>query len=132
MGSSWPPYSPNLSPLDYFLRDHVKDDIYATRSATLGGLKTEILFVSSRKLMLNIAMLRVSYLQFFVVHRELLKWTVGMLKMSCNNLPLPAVFSNKFDSSTITDSIIIVIVSVFSEKLCTTSSKSAPNLSILR
>ncbi len=42
-GWSWPLYSPDLSPLDYFLWGSVKDCYHTTKPATLAELKTEII-----------------------------------------------------------------------------------------
>ncbi|XKL67289.1 hypothetical protein PGB90_002780 [Kerria lacca] len=40
---SWPLYSPDLSPLDYFFWGYVKDLCYANRSSTIEKLKNEIM-----------------------------------------------------------------------------------------
>ncbi len=41
-GWSWPPYSPDLSPLDYFLWGYVKDQCYANRRTTISALRKNI------------------------------------------------------------------------------------------
>ncbi len=41
-GWSWLPYSPDLSPLDYFLWNYVKDRCYANRPTTISALRKNI------------------------------------------------------------------------------------------
>ncbi len=41
-GWSWPPYSPDLSPLDYHLWDYVKDRCYANRPTMILALRKNI------------------------------------------------------------------------------------------
>jgi transposase len=45
-GIEWPPYSPDLNPLDYFLWGYLKDRVYANSPHTLeelkGAIKTHI------------------------------------------------------------------------------------------
>ena len=41
-GLAWPPYSPDLSPLDFFLWGYVKDKVYQSNPTTLGDLKEAI------------------------------------------------------------------------------------------
>ena len=38
----WPPRSCDLTPLDFFLRDHIKSLVYANKPATLDDLKDNI------------------------------------------------------------------------------------------
>ena len=39
---AWPPRSPDLTPLDFFLWGHVKDQVYSVRISSLTHLKTRI------------------------------------------------------------------------------------------
>ncbi|KYQ59324.1 hypothetical protein ALC60_01634, partial [Trachymyrmex zeteki] len=39
----WPPRSPDLSPLDFFLWGHLKSKIYATQPTSLEGLRQRII-----------------------------------------------------------------------------------------
>lgn len=41
-GMAWPPYSPDLTPLDFFLWGYLKDKVYRTKPRTLAGLRREI------------------------------------------------------------------------------------------
>ena len=41
-GQIWPPYSPDLSPLDFFLWGYIKDKIYKTNPKTIDELKEAI------------------------------------------------------------------------------------------
>ncbi len=38
----WPPQSPDLSPLDFFMRRYLKDRVYCTATATLAELRTRM------------------------------------------------------------------------------------------
>ena len=40
--ASWPPRSPDLTPLDYFLLGHLKDKVYANNPATIDALKDNV------------------------------------------------------------------------------------------
>ncbi len=44
----WPPRSPDLSPLDYFLRGYLKDQVYSPALATLEDLKANIVCETDR------------------------------------------------------------------------------------
>ncbi|KAL3265703.1 hypothetical protein HHI36_009906 [Cryptolaemus montrouzieri] len=39
----WPPRSPDLAPLDFFLWGHLKSEIYATKSESLDDLRIRII-----------------------------------------------------------------------------------------
>ncbi|XP_026825251.1 uncharacterized protein LOC113561894 [Ooceraea biroi] len=39
----WPPHSPDLTPLDFFLWGHLKQQVYATRPASVQDLKERII-----------------------------------------------------------------------------------------
>ncbi|GFW20889.1 uncharacterized protein TNCV_1051101 [Trichonephila clavipes] len=41
-GMDWPPYSPDLTPCDYFLWGTLKDIVYSKHTATLGELESPI------------------------------------------------------------------------------------------
>lgn len=41
-GYEWPPYSPDLSPLDFYLWGYIKDSVYSNRPRTLEELKSAI------------------------------------------------------------------------------------------
>lgn len=41
-GTDWPPYSPDLSPMDYFLWGRVKDKVYKYKPKDLSELKDKI------------------------------------------------------------------------------------------
>ncbi|GBL88044.1 hypothetical protein AVEN_133703-1 [Araneus ventricosus] len=41
-GIDWPPYSPDLTPCDYFLWDALKDTVYENHSSTLDELESAI------------------------------------------------------------------------------------------
>lgn len=41
-GLAWPPYSPDLSPLDFFLWGYVKDKVYKNNPKTISELKTAV------------------------------------------------------------------------------------------
>ena len=43
-GLEWPPYSPDLNPLDFFLWDYLKDKVYENNPETLSALKKQIIF----------------------------------------------------------------------------------------
>ncbi len=47
----WPPQSPDLTPLDFFLWGHLKDKICATPSATIEELKRRVLPLKFRRLL---------------------------------------------------------------------------------
>ena len=42
-GMAWPPYSPDLSPLDFFLWGYIKDKVYKNRPKTLDELKQAVM-----------------------------------------------------------------------------------------
>lgn len=42
-GLAWPPYSPDISPLDFFLWGYVKDKVYQTNPKSLSELKNSII-----------------------------------------------------------------------------------------
>lgn len=41
-GLSWPPYSPDLTPCDFFLWGYLKDRVYANRPNTIADLQRNI------------------------------------------------------------------------------------------
>jgi len=41
--TEWPPHSPDLSPLDYFLWDYLKSKVYATKPRNLEELRQRLI-----------------------------------------------------------------------------------------
>jgi len=41
-GSDWPPYSPDLNPMDYYMWGNVKDKVYKDKPKTLSEFKSKI------------------------------------------------------------------------------------------